>query len=57
MLLVSEKLPARSDSYIEYLGYTVALDLTARNLQSQAKEKGLPWTQSKGNGISRSLHH
>jgi len=29
-------------------GYTIALDLTARNLQSQAKEKGLPWTQSKG---------
>jgi len=29
-------------------GYTVALDLTARNLQDIAKKEGLPWTESKG---------
>eukprot|EP00698_Gefionella_okellyi_P007095 TRINITY_DN1725_c0_g1_i2.p1 TRINITY_DN1725_c0_g1~~TRINITY_DN1725_c0_g1_i2.p1 ORF type:complete len:138 (-),score=6.57 TRINITY_DN1725_c0_g1_i2:262-675(-) len=29
-------------------GYCLALDLTARNLQAQAKAKGLPWTTSKG---------
>eukprot|EP00735_Rhodelphis_limneticus_P009149 TRINITY_DN2567_c1_g1::TRINITY_DN2567_c1_g1_i2::g.19476::m.19476 TRINITY_DN2567_c1_g1::TRINITY_DN2567_c1_g1_i2::g.19476 ORF type:complete len:280 (-),score=52.40,sp/Q86I22/FAHD1_DICDI/62.24/4e-81,FAA_hydrolase/PF01557.13/5.4e-53 TRINITY_DN2567_c1_g1_i2:100-939(-) len=29
-------------------GYVVALDLTGRNLQSDAKAKGLPWTVSKG---------
>ena len=30
------------------LGYGVGLDLTARDLQAIAKEKGLPWTLSKG---------
>ena len=29
-------------------GYAVALDMTARDLQQAAKEKGLPWTISKG---------
>jgi len=29
-------------------GYTIALDMTARNQQDQAKKAGLPWTQSKG---------
>jgi len=29
-------------------GYTVALDMTARDLQNEAKTKGLPWTESKG---------
>eukprot|EP00434_Breviolum_minutum_P010844 symbB.v1.2.009560.t1/scaffold598.1/size183230/2 len=29
-------------------GYTVALDLTARDLQSAAKERGLPWSVPKG---------
>ncbi len=28
-------------------GYLVALDLTARDLQAEAKKKGLPWTRSK----------
>lgn len=33
----------------EYIaGYALGLDLTARNLQSQAKNKGLPWTAAKG---------
>jgi len=29
-------------------GYALALDLTARNLQNEAKSKGYPWTQAKG---------
>eukprot|EP01147_Barroeca_monosierra_P011132 gene11132-3192_t len=29
-------------------GYLLALDITARNLQQNAKEKGLPWTVAKG---------
>jgi 2-keto-4-pentenoate hydratase/2-oxohepta-3-ene-1,7-dioic acid hydratase in catechol pathway len=30
------------------LGYTVMLDITARDLQSEAKSKGLPWSEAKG---------
>ena len=30
------------------LGYTILLDITARDLQSFAREWGLPWTVSKG---------
>ncbi len=29
-------------------GYAIGLDLTARDVQSAAKKKGLPWTVSKG---------
>jgi acylpyruvate hydrolase len=29
-------------------GYALAIDLTARDLQSAAKKKGLPWAASKG---------
>ncbi len=29
-------------------GYCLAIDLTARNVQSEAKRKGLPWTVAKG---------
>ncbi|KAJ1865232.1 hypothetical protein LPJ73_000072 [Coemansia sp. RSA 2703] len=29
-------------------GYALALDLTARNLQDEAKKKGLPWSAAKG---------
>ncbi len=30
------------------LGYTVMLDLTARDLQEESRSKGLPWTEAKG---------
>ncbi|MDV3103797.1 fumarylacetoacetate hydrolase family protein [Thermococcus waiotapuensis] len=30
------------------LGYTVMLDITARDLQEEARKKGLPWAISKG---------
>ncbi len=30
------------------LGYTILLDITARDLQAEAREKGLPWSLSKG---------
>lgn len=29
-------------------GYLVAIDMTARNVQDEAKSKGLPWTTAKG---------
>jgi acylpyruvate hydrolase len=29
-------------------GYVLALDMTARNLQNEAKSKGLPWSVAKG---------
>lgn len=32
--------------YVE--GYALGIDLTARNLQAQAKSKGLPWSAAKG---------
>ncbi|KAF9110970.1 hypothetical protein BGX27_005570 [Mortierella sp. AM989] len=35
-----------ADSYIS--GYALALDMTARNMQEQAKKKGLPWSAAKG---------
>lgn len=30
------------------LGYAVMLDITARDVQSEAKKRGLPWTMAKG---------
>jgi 2-keto-4-pentenoate hydratase/2-oxohepta-3-ene-1,7-dioic acid hydratase in catechol pathway len=29
-------------------GYVLSIDMTARNVQSEAKSKGLPWTIAKG---------
>lgn len=29
-------------------GYTLAIDMTARNLQDVVKKKGLPWSAAKG---------
>lgn len=37
------------DSVMNYVyGYTIILDITARDLQAEAKKKGLPWSVSKG---------
>lgn len=30
------------------MGYTILLDITARDLQAEARKKGLPWTVAKG---------
>ncbi|KAI8812435.1 hypothetical protein BJ742DRAFT_747095 [Cladochytrium replicatum] len=35
-----------ADSYVA--GYVLALDMTARNLQDEAKKKGHPWSTAKG---------
>ncbi|KAJ2794514.1 hypothetical protein H4R20_006200 [Coemansia guatemalensis] len=37
-----------SAAYEHISGYALALDLTARNLQDEAKKKGLPWSAAKG---------
>jgi 2-keto-4-pentenoate hydratase/2-oxohepta-3-ene-1,7-dioic acid hydratase in catechol pathway len=39
---------AAEDAPTCVLGYLLALDLTLRDLQSEAKKKGLPWSVSKG---------
>lgn len=39
---------AAEDAMAHVAGYVVALDLTARDLQAEAKAKSLPWTVSKG---------
>lgn len=35
-------------SKVKNIGYCVALDMTARNIQDEAKQKGRPWTIAKG---------
>ncbi len=35
-----------ADSYIA--GYTLAVDMTGRNVQDAVKKKGLPWSTAKG---------
>ncbi|CAO3628949.1 unnamed protein product [Cunninghamella echinulata] len=37
---------ANAMDYVE--GYALAIDLTARNVQNEAKKKGLPWSIAKG---------
>ncbi|KAB5595465.1 Vacuolar calcium ion transporter [Ceratobasidium theobromae] len=37
---------AQADSYVA--GYTLSIDMTARNMQEHVKKRGLPWTASKG---------
>lgn len=39
-------IPQNSSEYI--LGYAIFLDLTARDLQAEAKKKGLAWSEAKG---------
>lgn len=36
------------DAMSHVLGYTILLDITARDLQDEAKKRGLPWTLAKG---------
>lgn len=38
----------RASALSHIAGYAVGLDLTARDLQAEAKRKGLPWTLAKG---------
>ncbi len=37
-----------SDANSHILGYAVGLDMTLRDVQAEAKKKGLPWTVAKG---------
>jgi hypothetical protein len=37
-----------SCTFESFLGYCLALDMTAREQQEKAKKAGLPWTLSKG---------
>lgn len=37
---------ADAESYIA--GYTLAIDMTGRNVQDAVKKKGLPWSTAKG---------
>jgi 2-keto-4-pentenoate hydratase/2-oxohepta-3-ene-1,7-dioic acid hydratase in catechol pathway len=48
--LVSHKAKnVRAEKAMDYvLGYTILLDITARDIQDEAKMKGLPWTVAKG---------
>jgi 2-keto-4-pentenoate hydratase/2-oxohepta-3-ene-1,7-dioic acid hydratase in catechol pathway len=39
---------SKSDAMNHVLGYLIALDITARDLQSVAKKNGLPWSIAKG---------
>ncbi len=39
---------SQEDAMQYVLGYTILLDITARDLQNIAREKGLPWTICKG---------
>lgn len=38
----------KSSAQSHIAGYALALDMTARNLQSEAKKKGHPWSVAKG---------
>ncbi len=37
-----------SDAFSYILGYGIGLDMTLRDVQAEAKKKGLPWTVAKG---------
>ncbi|ASJ09805.1 acylpyruvase [Thermococcus sp. P6] len=39
---------SRAKAMEHVLGYTILMDITARDLQWEAKKKGLPWTVAKG---------
>ncbi len=49
LLIGREGKDIRPDRAMEYVqGYAVGLDMTLRDIQSDAKKKGLPWSVSKG---------
>ncbi|KIJ44265.1 hypothetical protein M422DRAFT_60088 [Sphaerobolus stellatus SS14] len=37
-----------SEADFHVAGYTLAIDMTARNMQDEVKKRGLPWTAAKG---------
>lgn len=46
------------ETAMDYVGgYALGLDLTARDIQSQLKTKGLPWTKAKGFPTSACISH
>ena len=47
--------PSDAHSYVS--GYVVALDMTARNLQDEAKKGGLPWSVAKGYDTFAPISH
>jgi len=44
-----------ADAVRHILGYAIGLDMTLRDIQNQAKDKGLPWTVAKGFDTSAPL--
>jgi acylpyruvate hydrolase len=46
---------ARHDAYDYVLGYGVGLDMTLRDIQTEAKKRGEPWTVAKGFDTSAPL--
>jgi uncharacterized protein (TIGR00369 family) len=48
---------AEADALSHVLGYAIGLDLTLRDLQSEAKKKGEPWDLSKGFDGSAPVSH
>ncbi|KAI8097354.1 uncharacterized protein BX664DRAFT_292855 [Halteromyces radiatus] len=38
----------KEDAMNHIAGYALAIDMTARNVQNEAKKKGLPWSTAKG---------
>jgi 2-keto-4-pentenoate hydratase/2-oxohepta-3-ene-1,7-dioic acid hydratase in catechol pathway len=42
------KLPNEEEAWSAILGYSVIVDVTARDLQAEARRDGMPWTVAKG---------
>jgi acylpyruvate hydrolase len=47
----------RGNALNHVAGYGIGLDMTLRDVQSEAKKKGLPWTLAKGFDTSAPLSH
>jgi acylpyruvate hydrolase len=41
-------IPSNTRNWYWNIGYLLAIDMTARNVQDEAKKKGLPWSIAKG---------